>query len=76
MKLAKLIHSALVNPELRLALETGTLHVAEPNQVELAAAAEVMRYSRRVRGNGSLFRSPGHGRGLISSPDGWSWKQE
>ena len=49
MTLAELIHKALLNPEYRLALETGTLPSdGQPlSPLEIAAAAEVMRYSGR-----------------------------
>jgi hypothetical protein len=75
MKLARLIHDALVNPELRSALETGSLHVSGSNPFELEAAAEVMRYSRRVATPGGPLREPRQSRGMIGGPDGWTWKE-
>ena len=76
MKLALLIHSALTNPEVRLALESGTLRVTNPGQFELEAATEVMRYSRNAIGPSGLFGGRGRGRGFIHNPDGWAWKEE
>jgi hypothetical protein len=48
MSLAELIQQALRNPQYRVALETGTLPLDSIGLTaqEIAAAAEVMRYSR------------------------------
>ncbi len=76
MKLAKLIHAALSNPELRLALESHSINVPGSSRFEVEAAAEVMRYSRKVSDSGGILVKPGHNRGLIGGPDGWAWKED
>lgn len=51
MKLAELIRKALTDPVFRLAIEAGTLSTADTglSPSELAAASEVLRYSRCAR---------------------------
>lgn len=50
MTLAELIHKALINPQYRLALETGTLNTENLNLSprELAAAVEVLGDTQRT----------------------------
>src|SRR6478672_5251830 len=63
MKLAQLIYLAPNNSEVRLALESGTLQAADTQALELAAASEIMRYSRHTTGNSGSSLFGGHERG-------------